>query len=119
MPEQYYWFSSTCGNDTLVAMSYVNDQSVRVHRMLGDRLEDSRIELNKPRHLMWLADRLLVSEDSNSHSLSELAENGTRLESRRELIDNKEHKLYVWSLCVVDDAIVKSNSNEILLYPIV
>ena len=45
VPEQYNWFSATCGSDTLVAMSY-DDKSVRVHRLRGDRLEElARIQL--------------------------------------------------------------------------
>ena len=33
VPEEYCWFSATCGSDTLVAMSYLKpDKSVRVHQ---------------------------------------------------------------------------------------
>ena len=32
VPEEFRWFSATCGSDTLVAMSY-RDYSVRVHRL--------------------------------------------------------------------------------------
>ena len=65
VPEQdyWYWFSATCGSDTLVAMSYENDNSVRVHLLRGDRLEElARIQLKFPTHLCWLADRLLVAD---------------------------------------------------------
>ena len=42
---KYAYFSETCGSDTLVAMSY-EDGSVRVHRLIGDRLEKlANIEL--------------------------------------------------------------------------
>ena len=62
VPEEYTYFSATCGSDTLVAMSYTLDQSVRVHRLRGDRLEElARIRLKWPDYLLWLADRLLHS----------------------------------------------------------
>ena len=61
VPEEYHLFSATCGSDTLVAMTYTWGQSVRVHRLRGDRLEElSRIQLQQPWRLLWLADRLLV-----------------------------------------------------------
>ena len=40
VPEKYWWFSATSGSDTLVAMSYETDQSVRVYRLRDDRLEE-------------------------------------------------------------------------------
>ena len=47
--EKFRWFSATCGSDTLVAMSYKEDQSVRVYRLRGDRLEElARTQLKKP-----------------------------------------------------------------------
>ena len=48
---------------TLVATSHpFTDQSVRVHRLHGDRLEElARIQLKYPEVLLWLADRLLVA----------------------------------------------------------
>ena len=60
VPEEYRWFSATCGSDTLVAMTYPKpDQSVRVHRLRGDRLEElARIQLKDPNTLLWLADRM-------------------------------------------------------------
>ena len=56
VPEWYKWFSATCGIDTLVAMSYPKDSfspnsnnSVRVHRLLGDRLDElACIQLKHP-----------------------------------------------------------------------
>ena len=70
VPEQYYWFSATCGSDTLVTMSYQkklfspnSDNSVRVHRLRGDRLEElARIKFELPDKLLWLAERLLVAD---------------------------------------------------------
>ena len=64
VPEQYDWFSATSGSDTLVAMTFQNpDQSVRVHRLRGDRLEElARIRLECSDRFLWLADRLLVAE---------------------------------------------------------
>ena len=49
VPEKYEWFSATsCCSDTLVAMCYPNipvnipngDNSVSVHRLRGDRLDE-------------------------------------------------------------------------------
>ena len=56
VPEKFCCFSATCGSDTLVAMSYPNnsfsqnsDNSVLLHRLLGDRLEElARIQLKQP-----------------------------------------------------------------------
>ena len=64
VPEQYNWFSATCGSDTLVAMTYPDpDQLVQVHRLRGDRLEKlASIQLKCPYYLLWLADRLLVAD---------------------------------------------------------
>ena len=47
VPEDYNWFSASCGSDTLVAMSYpYTYQSVSVYRLRGDRLEElARIQL--------------------------------------------------------------------------
>ena len=98
VPEKYNWFSATCGSDTLVAMSYPydntfrqnGDNSVRVHRLGGDRLEElARIQLKNPQSLLWLADRLLVADyddEKKSSSVIELEVSDTRLERRRELI---------------------------------
>ena len=69
--EKYCLFSATCCSDTLVAMSYPNpDQSMRVHRLRGDRLEElARIRLECPDRFVWLADRLLVADcDSEKQS---------------------------------------------------
>ena len=75
VPEQYMWFSATCGSDTLVAMSYENDYSVRVHRLHGDRLEElARIQFKLP-------DKLLI--DSSSPIMT-LRMNRTRHMSRSE-----------------------------------
>ena len=123
VPEMYRWFSATCGSDTLVAMSYQNenDNSVRVHRLRGDRLEElARIQLKFPRKLLWLADRLLVAEfnsEKDSHAVIELEVSDMRLERRRELIATSEN-ISVRSLCAVNDvfAIFDSNSRDILHY---
>ena len=123
MPEQYYSFSATCGSDTLVAMSYLNenDKSVCVHRLRGDRLEElARILLNSFRDVLWLADRLLVADfdtEKQSHSVIELEVSDTRLERRRELIAISE-KIHVFRWCAVNDglAIFDLNSNAILHY---
>ena len=123
VPELYYSFSATCGSDTLVAMSYPKierfspngDNSVRVHRLRGDRLKElARIQLKKPVYLLWLADRLLVDE---SNSVIELEVSDTRLERRHELIATSEN-ICVTRLCAVNDgvAIFDANSRDILHY---
>ena len=122
VPEQYYWFSATCGSDTLVAMSYENDNSVRVHRLRGDRLEElARIQLNCPDRLLWLADRLLVADsDEKWQTVIELEVSDTRLERRRELIATSEN-ICVSRLCAVNDglAIIDYKTRDILHYSFV
>ena len=122
VPEAFQWFSATCGSDTLVAMSYPKtneipnaDNSVRVHRLRGDLLEElARIQLNFPKQLLWLADRLLVAD---SNAVIELEVSDKRLERRRELIATSEN-ISVRSLCAVNDgvAILDYNSKDILHY---
>ena len=114
VPETYWWFSATSGSDTLVAMCYLDpeylykDQSVRVHRLRGDQLEELvRIQLKFPNYLLWLADRLLVADfddENKSHAVIELKLSATRLEGRRELIATSEN-IYVKSLCAVNDGL--------------
>ena len=121
VPEEFFWFSATCGSDTLVAMCYpTRDKSVRVHRLRGDRLEElARIQLKKPTHLMSLADRLLVADKEIiiSHAFIELEVSDTRLERRGELIATSEN-INVYRLCAVNDgvAIFDLNSRDILHY---
>ena len=124
--EEYYWFSATCGSDTLVAMSYPSrlyssslglvepspicwDNSVRVHRLRGDRLEElARIQLKLPSFILWLADRLLVADgdsEKQSDAVIELEMSDMRLERRRELIATSE-KICVYSWCAVNDKLV-------------
>ena len=95
VPEEYGWFSATCGSDTLVSMYGRWDQSVRVHRLRGDLLEElARIQLRRPTRLLWLADRLLVADydtKKNSHAVIELEVSDTRLERRRQLIATSEN----------------------------
>ena len=114
VPEEYYWFSATCDSDTLVAMSY-EDQSVRMHRVRDDRLEElARIQLEEPYYLLWLSDRLIVDE---SNSVIELEVSDTRLRRGRELIATGDN-IGVRRLCAVDDelAIFDFQSNDILHY---
>ena len=120
VPEKYLWFAATCGSDTLVAMSYPDyiptaDNSVRVHRLRGDRLEElARIQLKEPFYLLWLADRLLVAY---SHAVIELEVSDTRLERRSELIATSEN-INVWRLCAVNDGvtIIDYKTKDILHY---
>ena len=125
VPEKYCWFSATCGSDTLVAMTYPNpDQSVRLHRLRGDRLEElARIQLKSPHRLLWLADRLLVADwdsEKKSHAVIELEVSDTRLERRRELIATSDN-IGVGRLCAVNDgfAIFDLKSGDILHYSFV
>ena len=123
VPAKYVSFSATCGSDTLVAMSYQNnnDYSVRVHRLRGDRLEErARIQLKWPYYLLWLTDRLLVADydsEKNSHAVIELEVSDTRLERCRELIATSEN-ISVSRLCAVNDelAIFDYNTRDILHY---
>ena len=122
VPEKYNWFSATCGSDTLVAMSFpYTDNSVCVHRLRGDRLEElARIQLKAPEYLLWLADRLLVAdfdEEKHSHAVIELEVSDTRLERRRELIATSEN-INVTSLCAVNEelALFDYKSKDILHY---
>ena len=118
VPERYYSFSATCGSDTLVAMSYPDyipngDNSVRVHRLRGDRLEElARIKLKNPEYLLRLADRLLVAD---SNAVIELEVSDTRLERRRELIATSEN-INVYRLCAVNDGVAIFDYKGILLY---
>ena len=99
-------------------MTYPNPhQSVRVHRLRGDRLEElARIQLKRPEMLVWLGDRLLVADlDEKSHAIIELEVSDTRLERRRELIATSEN-IRVSRLCAVNNglAIYDYNSKDIL-----
>ena len=123
--EPYCWFSAMCGSDTLVAMSYpFLDQSVRLHRLIGDRLEElERIQLKEPNRLLWLADRLLVSDhysEKGSYSVIEFEMSGTRLERRRELVATEE-KITVSRMCAVNEgfAIFDSILKDVLYYSFV
>ena len=128
VPETYEWFSATSGSDTLVAMTYSKypnqNNSVSVHRLRGDRLEElARIQLKWPTTLLLLADRLLVTEydsEKKSYAVIELEVSHTRLKRRRELIDTSDN-IRVRRLCAVNDglAIFDSKSKDILHYSIV
>ena len=114
VPEQYKWLSATCTSDTLVAMSY-DDNSVRLHRLRGDRLEElARIQMKNPFYLLWLSDRLLIADNN---AVIELEVSDTRLERRRELIPTSEN-IYVSRICSVNNelAIFDEKSRDILLY---
>ena len=119
--EEFRWFSATCGSDTLVAMSYVKDQSVRVYRLRGDRLEElARTQLKGPLRLLWLADRLLVSEwyeVTKSNAVAELVLSGTRLERRRKLIASSTRvNIRRWTAVNNGLAIFEWNKKELLHY---
>ena len=121
VPEAFQWISATCGSDTLVAMSYHYDKSVRVHRLRGDRLEElAHIQLKQPYRFQWLADRILVAdyvEQTNSDAVIELEVSDTRLERRRELIATSEEKIGVRSLCAVNDGVaIFDEKSKVILY---
>ena len=129
VPEEYFSFSATCGSDTLVAMCYSKtdyipngDNSVRVHRLPGDRLEElARIQLKRPHELLWLADRLLVADldsEKQSDAVIELEVSDTRLERRRELIATSEN-IRVHRLCAVNDGVAICDHDDILHYSFV
>ena len=125
VPVEYSYFSATCDSDTLVAMTYRSpDNSVRVHRLLDDRLEEiARIELKEPSSLFWLADRLLVADydrENESHAILELKVSDMRLGRYLQLIATSE-KIDVRSLCAVNDELVIFNYNtrDILQYSFV
>ena len=125
LPEMYFWFCAKCNNDTLVAMTYLGtDLSVRVHRLLGDRLEAlARILMNNPVDLLWFSNRLIVSDlDDNmgSHAIIELEFINTGQDRRRELFSSSENiNENSWS--VADGGIVMfdDNSKDIFHYSIV
>ena len=124
VPEEYKWFSATCGSDTLVAMSYYEYKSVRVHRLRGDRLEElARIQLKTSDRLLWLANRLLVADfdkEKQSDAVIEFEVSDTRLELRRELIATSEN-INVRKFCAMADglAVVDYKSKDILHFSFV
>ena len=119
VPEKYYWFSATCGSDTFVAMTYPSNQSVSVHRLRSNRLEElSRIQLKLPDRLLWLAERLLVADFDDvkqSHAIIVLEVSDTRLERRRKFIATSEN-IRVSRLCALKDglAIFDYNTKDVL-----
>ena len=118
MSEQYNSFSATCGSDTLVAILYVTDKSVRVNRLRGDRLEElARLRLQNPNRLLWLADLLLVAErnaDQTCDAVTEFELHTTQLERCRELIAPCEG-IQVDSMCALPSEL-DLKSEALLLY---
>lgn len=113
--KMYRCVSATClGSDTLVAMSYF-DHSVRVHRLVGDELEEmTRVQLEKPHLLVWVAARLLVST-CDSKGVDELEVMGTRLERRGQLVaETDDFRVDSW--CALDCGLVVYNPSFELLH---
>ena len=119
--ESYLCFSATCasrgnGGDIQVAMFY-GDQTVRVYRLVDDQLEElTRIRLEKPFRLLWVAARLLVGAREPG-GVIELEMRGNQLERCGELIsDTSDISVYSW--CPLDDGLAMFNkvSNMLLLY---
>ena len=106
--ERYRWLAASSGSDTLVAMSFASDESVRVNRLRDERLEPlARIRLKKPDRLLWHADRLLVTEshERDNDTVTELEVSATGIERRRELIAHSEGiQLHRW--CALPDGII-------------
>lgn len=106
LTEQYSRLSATTGSETLVALSYVHSNEVRVYRLLGTELKiQASAQVQNPRHVLWVADRLLIDEwhdESRSHSVYEMELSETQLVRKRELIPASE-KVNVYSWCAVGD----------------
>lgn len=116
--EEYMLFSATCSSDTRVAMSYKTDNSVRLHRLRGDLLEElARIPLQIPNYILWLSGRILVTEGWPAVTVIELEVTSSRIERRGELKSSGEG-IRVSSWCEVGDelAIFDYNSRDILFY---
>lgn len=121
---EYKWFCATktsgSGSDTLVAMSYYC--AVRVHRLQDNQLEElARLELDSPNHILWSDDRLLVTEQSQPTTVTELYWDRmrSRLERRCQLIAPEEG-IVVSRWCAVEDGLVIFDmmSKDILHYKI-
>ena len=114
--EIYSDFSVSASGEELVAVSYKN--SVCVNRLCHDHLEEiSRIQLSCL-NLLWLGDRLLVTESIDSHVVIELEVRGTRLERLRELLDLKYARIDFHCWCAVGNelAIFDDNTQALVLY---
>ena len=119
LPEQYKWFTATSSTDTCVALFY-DDDTVRVHRLHENKLDElARMDAHAPR-LVWLDGRLTVNEydaDMSSDAVIQLDVKGKELERRHELIASSSG-LRVGSWCPVDNglAIFDYDSFEVLHY---
>ena len=118
--KEYLCFSATSdsADNTQVAMSYEKEQSVRVYRLVGDRLEEmGRIRLESPRLLLWVAARLFVSAPVYS-VVVELELKGSRLERRCQLIGSTGNIIIVHKWCALDEGLVVYNdsSKELIHY---
>ena len=103
LKDRYKWFSAQTVGTALVALS-CDDQSVRVNRLNGTQLDElARIKLNKPLQLLWLADRLLVTEN-NSKTVIWLEVGDSLTTHRCELIAESEIEIASW--CAVDEGMV-------------
>ena len=124
--EQYIHFcASTCGSDTLVAMSLGRTSRCGCRDCATTGASRNSRAHNWSGHgrLLWRADRLLVTEwnaATKSHSVSEFEVSGSRIERRRQLIAADE-RIDVRSWCAVDDglAIVDGKSGDLLHYALV
>ena len=118
VPEEYRWFSATCGSDTLERCPTGTTQCVCIDCAATGWVNSRASNLCVPLNLLRLADRLLVAdydENKQSNAIIELEVSDTRLERRRELIATSEN-FHVKSLCAMNDgvAIFDDKSKDIL-----
>ena len=115
----YFNLFSASGSDVAILYS---DESVRLHRLCSERLEEpARIQWKSlDVYLLWQSDLLFATEyyeDTKSHAVFELVVNGSRLERRDELLSRYDN-IRVSSWCAVDNgvAIINCNTQELLHY---
>ena len=115
----YFNLFSAFGSDVAILYS---DESVRLHRLCSERLEEpARIQWKSlDVYLLWQSDRLVATEyyeDTKSHAVFELVVNGSRLERRDELLSRYDN-IRVSSWCAADNgvAIINCNTQELLHY---
>lgn len=117
--DEYRCFSATSGIDTLVAISYTTHSSVLVHRLRGDQLEAvaTHNQLHTPYYLLWLTDRLLITEYNKENKCNSVTEISSQVDRHRQPIAADE-RIRVFSWCAVHDgiAIFDQNSKDILIY---
>lgn len=80
VPKLYIKFSASCDNETLLAMSYIEDDNVHVHRLRGDTLaldleSSASTQFDHPLEVLWHPDnRLFATEHFQSRRLHKVIE---------------------------------------------